>query len=111
MPNETIIIKGDFKKMKKVENKYIIISQSTSGISVEFMNASDDKQLLSWIGCEENSLDYEDLEQYSEYLSGFKKPYDKLDEKDFIKSIDNTKHNIKQIIEVNSERMIYRSKN
>lgn len=96
--------------MKK-ENKYIIISLIPSGITVDFMNASDDKQLLSWIGCSENSFDYEDLDQYSEYLSSFKKPYDKLDEKDFINSIDSTKHNIKQIIEVNSERIVYKNKN
>jgi len=92
-------------------NKYIIIRQIDNFIDTEFIVTSDDKQLLSWIGCEENSLDYEDLEQYSEYIASFKKPYDKLNIDDFIKSINNTQHNIKQIIEVNSERMIYRNKN
>ena len=110
MSNESIILRGDFKKMEKT-NKYIIIRQIDNFIDTEFIVTSDDKQLLSWIGCEENSLDYEDLEQYSEYIASFKKPYDKLNIDDFIKSINNTQHNIKQIIEVNSERMIYRNKN
>ena len=92
-------------------NKYIIIRQQDSYINVEFIEASNDKAILSQIGCSENSLNYEDLDEYSEYISSFKKPYDKLSETDFIKSIDNTEHNIKYIIEVNSERTIYKNKN
>lgn len=91
-------------------NKYIIIRQFNDTVDVEFMDATNDKSLLSQIGCSENAMDYEDLDKFSEYLESFKKPYDKLTEADFIKSIDSTKHNIKYIIEVNSERCIYRKK-
>lgn len=91
-------------------NKYIIIRQFNDTLDVEFMDATNDKSLLSQIGCSENAMDYEDLDKFSEYLESFKKPYDKLTEADFIKSIDSTKHNIKYIIEVNSERCIYRKK-
>ena len=91
-------------------NKYIIIRQFNDTVDVEFMDATNDKSLLSQIGCSENAMDYEDLDKFSEYLESFKRPYDKLTEADFIKSIDSTKHNIKYIIEVNSERCIYRKK-
>lgn len=108
-PDNRITLRDDFRSNKSV-NKYIIIRQIDNYIDTEFMNASNDKEILSQIGCEENALDYEDLEKFSEYISSFKKSYDKLTEADFIKSIDNTKHNIKYIIEVNSERCIYRNK-
>lgn len=92
------------------KNKYIIIRMSNNYVDTEFIDASDDKALLSMIGCSENAMDYEDLDAFSEYLESFKKPYDKLSEADFIKSIDSTEHNIKYIIEVNSERCIYRNR-
>lgn len=111
MVNEQIIIRGDFKRMNIKENKYIIIRQNESSITYDFISASDDKAILSQIGCDENMFDYEDLEQYEEYIKGFKKPYDKLTVDDFIKSIEGTKHNIKYIIEVNNERVVYRNKN
>ena len=103
MVNEQIIIRGDFKRMNIKENKYIIIRQNESSITYDFISASDDKAILSQIGCDENMFDYEDLEQYEEY--------DKLTVDDFIKSIEGTKHNIKYIIEVNNERVVYRNKN
>jgi hypothetical protein len=109
MTNESFILRGDFKKMDRA-NKYIIIRHFNDSVSVEFMDASNDKALLSQIGCSENAMDYEDLDKFSEYLESFKKPYDKLTEADFIKSIDSTEHNIQFIIEVNSERYVYRNK-
>ena len=57
MTNEQIIIRGDFKRMNIKENKYIIIRQNESNVTFDFIKASDDKQLLSQIGCDENLFD------------------------------------------------------
>ena len=108
---EQILIRGDFKKMSIKEKKYIIIYQTENSLTVDFMTNSNDKDLLAQVGCSENSFDYEDLEQFEDYIKSFKKPYDKITIEEFIKSINDSNTKIKYIIEVNSERTIYKNKN
>lgn len=105
---DTIMYKGI---VKPNVNKFIIISfTESSGVIYDFKEDIDEKTLLSKIACSENSIDCEDLDKYSEYLSSFKKPYNDITINEFIENLNKTNHCIKYIIEVNKEKVIYRSK-